>query len=116
LADLFTLTVPLVIRYSDNTRHVMLGCFRHPDGIVYVRPFWDRLPGMEGIQLASGNVRGEGPWKVGDAVITVLGCQGTNPQQAAEFSDWKFELEQRGECYPTRDELRAIAREQKILP
>ena len=116
MADLFSLTVPLVIRYPDNSRHVMVGCFRHPDGIVYFRPYWDQLPGGEGIQHVTGVLKGEGPWKVGDAVITVLGCQGTNPEQAAEFADWKFHLEQCGEDYPTRDELQAIAREHGVLP
>ena len=93
----------------------MVGCFRHPDGIVYVRPFWDQLPEGEGILLVTGDIKGEGPWKVGDAVVTVLGCQGTNPEQAAELADWKFHLEQCGERYPTRDELRTIVREKGIL-
>ena len=69
----------------------------------------------EGIQVATGDIKGEGPWKVGDAVVTVLGCQGTNPEQAAEFSDWKIHLEQRGEPYPTRDELQLIATEKGLL-
>jgi hypothetical protein len=38
MADLFTLTAPLMIRYPDDTRHVMVACFKHPDGIVYFRP------------------------------------------------------------------------------
>jgi hypothetical protein len=79
MADLFTLTAPLLIRYPDNTRHVMVGCFRHPEGIVYFRPFWDQLPDREGTPLATGEFKGEGPWKVGSAVISLLGCQGTNP-------------------------------------
>ena len=116
MADLFTLTAPLMIRYPDNTRHVMVACFRHPRGIVYFRPFWDQLRDDAGIQVATGDIRGEGPWKVGAAVITVLGCQGTNPEQAAEFADWKFHLEQHGESYPTRDELQVIARERGVLP
>lgn len=116
MADLFTLTVPLLIRYPDNTRHVMLGCFRQADGIAYVRPFWDELPAGEGVQTVSGDIRGEGPWKVGGAVVTVLGCQGTNPAEAAELADWKFQLEQRGAGYPTRMELEAIVRAQGILP
>jgi hypothetical protein len=115
LADLFTLTAPLLIRFPGNARHVMVGCFRHPDGIVYFRPFWDQLPDSEGIQRASGDIKGEGPWKVGDAVVTVLGCQGTNPEQSAELADWKFHLEQRGEPYPTRDELQLIATEKGLL-
>jgi len=115
MADLFTLTAPLMIRYPDDTRHVMVACFRHPDGIVYFRPFWDQLRDGEGIQVASGDIRGEGPWKVGDAVVTVLGCQGAHPEQAAEFADWKFQLERRGECYPTRDELQAVVRGQGLI-
>ena len=116
MADLFTLTAPLMIRYPDDSRHVMVACFRHPDGIVYFRPFWDRLPEGEGIQVVIGDLKGEGPWKVGDTVVTVLGCQGTNPEQAAEFADWKFHLEQRGEYCPTRDEFQAIAMKKGVLP
>ena len=66
----------------------MVACFQHPDGILYFRPFWDQLHDGEGIQIVTGEIKGEGPWKVGDAVVTVLGCQGTNPEQAAEFADW----------------------------
>jgi len=115
LADLFTLTTPLLIRFPDNTRQVMVACFRHPDGILYFRPFWNQLPDGEGIRLATGDIKGEGPWKVGDAVVTVLGCQGTDPEQAAELADWKFHLEQRGDQYPTRDELQLIATEKGLL-
>ena len=115
MADLFTLTTPLLICYPDKIRHVMVACFPHANGIVYIRPYWNELPDGEGIQIARGDIRGEGPWKVGDAVITVLGCQGTHPEQAAEFADWKFSLEQHGERYPTRDELEVIARERGVL-
>lgn len=93
----------------------MVACFQHPDGILYFRPYWDQLRDGEGIQVVTGEIKGEGPWKVGDAVVTVLGCQGTNPEQAAEFADWKFHLEQRGERYPTRDELQTIAVDKGFL-
>ena len=93
----------------------MVACFQHPDGILYFRPFWDQLHDGEGIQIVTGEIKGEGPWKVGDAVVTVLGCQGTNPEQAAEFADWKFHLERCGERYPTRDELQLIATEKGLL-
>jgi len=115
MADLFTLTTPLLIRYPDNTRRVMVACFPLVGGIVYFRPWWNELPDGEGIQIVRGDIRGEGPWKVGDAVITVLGCQGTHPEQAAEFADWKFYLEQRGERYPMRDELEVVAREKGMF-
>ena len=109
MADLFSLTSPLLIRYPDNTRQVMIACFQHTEGVLYFRPYWDQLPGTEGIGLARGAVKGEGPWKVGDAVVTLLGCQGAHPEQAAEFADWKFYLEQHGEPYPAHEQLRAVA-------
>ena len=111
MADLLSLTTPLLIRYPDDTRHVMVACFRHPQGLLYFRPFWEQLPVTEGVRLVNGDIKGEGPWKVGDAVVTVLGCQGTDPQQAAEFADWTLHLEQQGKHYPSRHELQVIARE-----
>ncbi len=111
MADLLSLTTPLLIRYPDDTRHVMVACFRHPQGLLYFRPFWEQLPDVEGVQVVKGHLKGEGPWKVGDAVVTVLGCHGTHPQPAAELADWLFHLEQRGEHYPSREELLAIAQE-----
>ena len=116
MADLFTLTVPLLIRFPDNTRHVMVACFRHPNGILYFRPFWNQLCDGEGIQLATGDIKGEGPWKVGDAVVSMPTRQSNTPEQAAEFADWKFHLEQHGEQYPTREELQTIAVEKGLLP
>ena len=115
MAALFTVTTPLLIRYPDDTRHVMIACFEYPGGVLYFRPYWDELPDGEGICSARGDVRGEGPWKVGEAVVTLLGCQGTHPEQAAELADWKFSLENRGEPYPTRDVLEAVARERGLL-
>ena len=108
MADLFSVKAPLLIRYPDDAQHVMVHSFPHPDGLVYFRTFWDRLPKAEGIHLVRGELRGEGPWKVGEAVITLLGCQGTHPEQAAEYADWQFHLEQSGSSYPDRDELQKM--------
>jgi hypothetical protein len=116
MADLFTITAPLLVRHPDGTQHIMLELFRHPEGLVYFRTFWDRLPRGEGIRMLSGEVRGEGPWKIGDAVITVLGCHGSNPDEAAEYAQWQFHLGQLGEHYPDRDELARIAHKAGCLP
>ena len=116
MADLFSITAPLLIRYPDVTRHVMLERFPHPEGLVYFRTFWDQLPLQQGVQLVRGELRGSGPWKVGAAVITVLGCHGTNPEEAAEYAAWQFHLEQLGDGYPGRDQLAQIARDAGYLP
>jgi len=116
MADLFTITAPLLVRYPDGNRHVVVELFRHPEGLVYFRTFWDRLPRGEGIQMVSGEVRGEGPWKIGDAVISVLGCHGSDPDGAAEYAQWQFHLGQLGEHYPVRAELEQLARQAGYLP
>lgn len=116
MADLFSITAPLLIRYPDGTRHVMVAQFPHPDGLLYFRTFWDRLPRHQGVLLARGELRGSGPWKVGEAVVTVLGCHGSNPDEAAEFSAWQFHLEQLGGEYPGREQLQRIAHEAGCQP
>jgi hypothetical protein len=116
MADLFSITAPLLIRYPDGTRHVMVARFPHPGGVVYFRTFWDQLPLQQGVLLARGELHGGGPWKVGAAVITVLGCHGTNPDEAAEYSAWQFHLEQLGDSYPGPAQLEQIARDAGLLP
>jgi len=134
MADLFSVTAPLLIRYPDGRRDVMVEHFAHgpgqspdpgyarnngspsPAGLVYFRPYWDRLGARDGICLVEGEVRGVGPWKVGTAVITVLGCHGSDPDEAAEFADWQHYREQLGERYPDREALRVMAREAGYLP
>jgi len=110
MADLFTLTAPLLIRYPDGTRHVMVERFALPRGLLYFRAFWDRLPPAQGMVLVEGEVHGDGPWKIGAAVVTVLGCQGTNPVEAAEYADWQFHRAQWGPDYPDREQLIERAR------
>ena len=111
MADLFSITAPLIIRYPDKSLDVLVECLHHPAGLVYFSPFWDRMPLTEGIRLVTGEVRGSGPWKVGDAVVTVLGCQGTHPEQAAGFAEWQVYREQFGSHYPDVDALMQFARE-----
>ena len=94
----------------------MVECLPHATGLVYFRPFWDRLPVAQGICFVRGAVRGEGPWKVGEAVVTVLGCQGTHPEQASEFAEWQRYREQLAADYPDADGLRELAEAAGILP
>jgi hypothetical protein len=116
VANLFSVTAPLLIRYPDGRREVMVECLAHPAGLVYFRPFWDRLGPGQGIRRVEGEVRGDGPWKVGDAVVTVLGCHGTDPAEAAEFAQWRVYREQLADGYPDADGLRHMARSAGYLP
>ena len=107
---------PLLIRHADGRLEVMVERLPHAHGLIYFRPFWNHLPAEQGVAFVSGEVRGEGPWKVGDAVVTVLGCRGSHPQQAAEFAEWQTYREQLGDDYPGPDELRRLAEAARIPP
>lgn len=111
MADLFRMTAPLMIRCPDGAQRVMAEKFRHPRGLLYFEPFWDRLPGAQGIHLVEGEIRGEGPWKAGDCVISVLGCRGSHPELAAEYAGWCAYLAERGDEFPSRREIERLARE-----
>ena len=56
MADLFSVTAPLLIRFPDASRDVMVDCLPHAGGLVYFRPFWDRMPLAEGVRFVAGEV------------------------------------------------------------
>jgi len=116
LADLFSITAPLLIRHADGVKPVMIECFRHPDGLVYLRPFRGRQPDAQDMHFVQGETSGEGPWKIGDAVVTLLGCYRTNPDEAAECAEWQFHAGQPGDACPSRSELELIVRHRGLLP
>jgi hypothetical protein len=111
MAELFRVTAPLMIRCPDGVPHVMAELFRHPRGLLYFELYWDRLPAAQGIHLVEGEIRGEGPWKAGDCVISVLGCQGTHPELAGEFAGWRAYLEECGDAFPSREQIESLARD-----
>ena len=105
MADLYTVTVPLRVQCRDGSRRVALACVPHARGVVLVEP--PAVPGAwpEAMQLLEGELKGEGPWKVGECVITVLGCHGTDGELATEFAQWRQSYEMSGEPLPSREQL-----------
>lgn len=116
MADLFSVTAPLLIRFPDGHSEVMVERFVCPGGLVYFTAFRDSSEMIDAMRRVEGELRGEGPWKIGTAVITVLGCHGSNPEQAAVFADWQMHREQSGDAYPGREALRELARRAGYLP
>lgn len=95
MADLFSMTAPLLIRHKTGARHIMVE--RYPvangDGLVYFEIFWHRQrPASQAIHRITGQIKGDGPWKIGDSIITVLGCQGTDPELASAYAEWQSYL------------------------
>ena len=71
MADLFSVTAPLTVRFPNQKKHIMIERFRYKDGLIYLRPFWPTLPEEHRFHTLPGPIKGDGPWKVGDAIVTV---------------------------------------------
>ncbi|MGE5154440.1 MAG: hypothetical protein ACM3ST_10515 [Bdellovibrio bacteriovorus] len=111
MADLFAVTAPLALRHPDGSEQVIAACFPHPSGLLYLDCFWHLRTPNEAAHLIRGELRGEGPWRIGDAVIRVIGCHNTDPQLAGPYAQWREYLETRGAAeYPPPEQIREIAR------
>ena len=108
MADLFSMKSPLMIRFANGESRIMAEYFKHPQGLLFFDVFWNQQP-ENSIHLIEGEYKGEGPWKVGDAVISVLGCHGCDADLAAQFADWQAYLQMCSDEYPDDDEIVGIA-------
>ena len=112
MADLFSVTAPLAIRFRDSgEKLVMIERLPFNDGLVFLPTFWTDAGVARALRYVAGSIEGDGPWKVGNAVITVLACHGTDAELANEFSCWQTRLIELGDAYPDKE---AIHHEMKI--
>lgn len=110
--DIFTVTAPLTIRYPGGEKHLIIEKFPHPQGFLYFVSFFHLMAFGDGIHLVKGEIQGSGPWKIGDAVITVTGCHGSDPETAAELASWQQYLLADGQHeYYSDDKIKSIARQ-----
>ncbi len=90
MADLFSVTAPLRIQVAKKNLYVIAECYPHPRGLVYLDLYWNELITTSNacIHLIEAELKGEGPWKIANNVIHVLGCHGTNAELAADHANW----------------------------
>ena len=110
MAQIDTVTAPLIIRFSQEEEKVVARAFSHPLGLVYLDLFWHRSTPNKAAHLIQGQLQGEGPWRVGDARIRVLGCASTDPHLQEQYIPWRDYLNQHPEDYPPEKQIREIAR------
>lgn len=89
----------------------MVEYFRHAEGLLFFDVFWHQHP-QQSIHLIKGEYKGDGPWKIGNNVIHVLGCHGSDPELASLYAEWQFYLQTCGDEYPDANHIRAVAEEQ----
>ena len=110
MAALDRVTAPLVVRDPQGHERVVCRAFPHPLGVVVLDLFWNLSTPDEAAHLLEGTLEGEGPWRVGDHRIRLLGCANTDPHLQDQFLPWKAWLERHGDQYPPEAQIRDIAR------
>lgn len=106
MADLFSVTAPLAIRFRDSgEKQIMIERIPYNDGLVFLPVFWTDTGVADALRYIPGPIEGDGPWKLGNAVVTVLGCHGTDAELAGDFSCWQTRLLQLREAYPEKGDI-----------
>lgn len=111
MPDLFEMKRPLAVNFTSGQKTIAVAYYPHADGVVILEPFWEQKPPEKKAVVLTGEVRGDGPWRVGNAVLTLVGCQGTDPDLAQLLAQWEFHLQDAGSDYYQQEDIRALARE-----
>jgi len=105
-----TVTAPLVLRHSDGEEQLIAAGFRHPLGLLYFDLYWHLSTPEGAAHLIRGDLRGEGPWRIGDSRLRVLGCHNTDPHLQDDFVAWQQYLQSHAQSYPPREQIIELAR------
>ncbi len=109
MADLFSVTAPLAIRFRDSgEKQILVERLPYSDGLLFLPAFWTDTRPELALRFVPGPIAGEGPWKVGNAIVTVLACHGTDAGLAAEFSAWQSRLLELGPEYPAKSDIETL--------
>jgi len=109
MAAIDTVTAPLALLFDDGSKKLAAACFEHQLGMLYLDTWWHIKKPDEASHLIKGNLKGNGPWRIGNVTIRVLGCQNTDPELQTEFLNWQDYLKQAPD-YPPRTQILAIAK------
>ena len=107
--SIFTVTAPLTIRYPDQSKKLAIEVFEHSKGLIFFEPFW-HINGLDkGVHLLHGDIKGDGPWKIEDCVISVTSCHSTDAEMADRLAQWQAFLSTPEPQYPDDTEIRLLA-------
>lgn len=110
------LSAPLVLRNGNGDEKVIACAFTHPRGLLYLDLFWHQSTPDKAAHLLEGELRGDGPWRIGEHRLRVLGCHNTDPHLADQFAAWNQYLQQHSEDYPPRAQIIEIAQRLGATP
>lgn len=116
MATIDSVTAPLVLRHPDGRKQLIAAAFPHPAGLLYLDLYWHLSTPREAAHLIRGHLTGEGPWRVGDARLRVLGCHNTDPHLQNDFTAWQQYLLENSDRYPPRAQIVELARKLGATP
>ena len=109
MARIDGVTAPLLLRHPDGREQLIAAAFPHPLGLLYLDLYWHRSTPGEAAHLIRGELRGDGPWRIGNVRLRTLGCQHTDPHLQDDFSAWQQVLQNDAD-YPPHAQIVEIAR------
>jgi hypothetical protein len=115
MPDLFEMKRPLSVNFTDGSKTIAVAYYPHAQGMVFLEPFWEQKADGQKALVVKGDVKGDGPWRVGNAVFSLVGCQGTDPDLAQLLAEWEFHLQSVGAEYYEPEQIRELAREYGAL-
>lgn len=116
MATIDSVTAPLVLRHPDGHEQLVAAAFPHPAGLLYLDLYWHRSTPREAAHLIRGELTGDGPWRIGDARLRVLGCHNTDPQLQTDFTNWQQYLLENNDRYPPRAQIIELVRRLGATP
>ena len=111
-----TVTATLVLRHPDGREQLIAAGFTHPLGLLYFDLYWHLSTPTEAAHRVRGELRGDGPWRVGDPRLRLLGCHNTDPHLQGDFAAWQQYLQTPANGYPPRPQMVEIARRLGATP
>ena len=105
-----SVTTPLVLRHPDGREELIAAAFPHPRGLLYLDLYWHRSTPRQAAHLVEGELRGEGPWRVGEHRLRTLGCHNTDPHLQDDLNAWQRYLLDHAKEYPPPAQIREIVR------
>lgn len=116
MATIDSVTAPLVLRHADGREQLIAAGFTHPLGLLYLDLYWHLSRPDEAAHLIRGELSGDGPWRVADVRVRVLGCQHTDPHLQDAFGAWQTYLTEHPHAYPPRAQILDVARRLGATP
>lgn len=94
MAELLTVTSPLLVRYTNGEHRLVAETFKNPLGIIYAEPYWleSKHPAA---YLLKGEIRGDGPWKIDEVIVRLLSCADVDFKM--QWAEWQQYLSSCGE-------------------